>query len=46
MQAFLTELYANTTGPLISALLLGLLIAVAPCPMTINNTAMGYISKV
>lgn len=45
MQAFLTELYANASGPLVSALLLGLLIAVAPCPLTINITAMGYISK-
>lgn len=45
MQAFLTELYANTQGPLISSLLLGLLIAIAPCPMTINITAMGYIGK-
>ena len=45
MQAFLTELYASAPGPLISAILLGLLIAVAPCPMTINITAMGYISK-
>lgn len=45
MQAFLTELYANAPGPLISALLLGLLIAIAPCPMTINITAMGYIGK-
>lgn len=45
MQAFLTELYANSTGPFLSALLLGLLTAIAPCPMTINITAIGYISK-
>jgi cytochrome c biogenesis protein CcdA len=45
MQAFLTELYSHGQGPLISALLLGLLTAVAPCPMTINITAMGYIGK-
>ncbi len=45
MQAFLTELYANTSGPLISALLLGLLTAIAPCPMTINITAIGYIGR-
>ena len=45
MQAFLTELYANAPGPLISALLLGLLTAIAPCPLTINITAMGYIGK-
>jgi len=45
MQAYLTELYSQAQGPLISALLLGLLTAVAPCPMTINITAMGYIGK-
>ena len=45
MQAFLTELYANASGPLISALLLGLLTAIAPCPMTINITAIGYIGR-
>ena len=45
MQGFLTELYANASGPVISALLLGLLMAIAPCPLTINVTAMGYIGK-
>lgn len=45
MQAFLTELYSNASGPIVSAVLLGLLIAVAPCPLTINITAMGYIGK-
>ena len=45
MQGFLTELYANASGPVISALLLGLLMAIAPCPMTINVTAIGYIGK-
>jgi cytochrome c-type biogenesis protein len=45
MQAFLTELYSNAQGPLVSALLLGLLTAMAPCPTTINITAMGYIGK-
>jgi len=45
MQGFLTDLYAHASGPVISALLLGLLMAIAPCPMTINVTAMGYIGK-
>jgi len=45
MQALLTELYANAAGPAVSALLLGLLMAIAPCPLTINITAMGYIGK-
>jgi cytochrome c-type biogenesis protein len=45
MQGFLTDLYAHASGPVISSLLLGLLMAIAPCPMTINVTAMGYIGK-
>ncbi|MGW8316718.1 MAG: aromatic aminobenezylarsenical efflux permease ArsG family transporter [Bacteroidales bacterium] len=45
MQEYLTELYAHASGPLVSALLLGLLIAIAPCPMTINITAVGFIGK-
>jgi cytochrome c-type biogenesis protein len=45
MQSFLSELYANASGPLISAILLGLLTAIAPCPMTINITAIGYIGR-
>ena len=45
MQEFLTGLYADATGPLVSALLLGLLTAIAPCPMTINITAIGFIGK-
>jgi len=45
MQAYLTELYANASGPLVSAIVLGLLIAIAPCPMTLNITAMGFIGK-
>lgn len=45
MQEFLTELYTHVTGPLLSALLLGLLIAIAPCPMTLNITAIGFIGK-
>lgn len=45
MQEFLTDLYANASGPLISALLLGLLTAIAPCPMTLNITAIGFIGK-
>lgn len=45
MQEFFTELYANASGPVVSALLLGLLTAIAPCPMTINITAVGFIGK-
>lgn len=45
MQEFLTGLYAEASGPLVSALLLGLLTAIAPCPLTINITAVGFIGK-
>ncbi len=45
MQGYLSELYAGITVPLLSALLLGLLTAIAPCPMTINITAIGFIGK-
>lgn len=45
IQAYLTDLYANAHGAAVSALLLGLLTAIAPCPMTINITAMGFIGK-
>lgn len=45
MQEFLTALYANASAPVVSALLLGLLTAIAPCPMTINITAVGFIGK-
>lgn len=45
MHSFLTELYTNSNFPLLSAALLGVLIAVAPCPMTLNITAIGFIGK-
>lgn len=45
MHSFLTELYTNSNFPLLSAAILGLLIAVAPCPMTLNITAIGFIGR-
>jgi cytochrome c-type biogenesis protein len=45
MEALLTDLYLNSSIPFYSAILLGLLIAIAPCPLTINITAIGYIGK-
>jgi len=45
IREFFTELYAGSSGPLVSALLLGVLTAIAPCPMTINITAIGYIGR-
>jgi len=45
MEEFLNNLYANTSVPLVSALVLGLLTAISPCPMATNITAIGFIGK-
>ena len=45
MEEFLNNLYANTSAPIVSALVLGLLTAISPCPMATNITAIGYIGK-
>ena len=38
-------MYANTSVPVVSALVLGLLTAISPCPMATNITAIGFIGK-
>ena len=45
MQEILTNLFASSTVPVLSAFLLGLLTAIAPCPLATNITAIGYISR-
>jgi hypothetical protein len=45
MEDFLYNLYDNAQLPFISALALGLMTAISPCPMATNITAIGYISK-
>ena len=45
MEEFLNNLYANTSVPLVSALVLGLLTAISPCPMATNIAAIGFIGK-
>jgi len=45
MEEFLNLLYANTSVPLVSAFVLGLLTAISPCPMATNITAIGFIGK-
>lgn len=45
MEEFLTNLYANTSTPVLSAFTLGLLTAISPCPMATNITAIGFIGK-
>jgi cytochrome c-type biogenesis protein len=42
---FLTNLLDNSSMPWITALLLGLMTAISPCPLATNITAIGYISK-
>jgi cytochrome c biogenesis protein CcdA len=45
MEEFLSNLYSNSSAPVISALVLGLLTAISPCPMATNITAIGFIGK-
>ena len=45
MEEFLNNLYSNTSTPILSALLLGLMTAISPCPLATNITAIGFISK-
>ena len=42
---FLTNLLDNSSMPWISALVLGLMTAISPCPLATNITAVGFISK-
>ncbi|MBS2100188.1 aromatic aminobenezylarsenical efflux permease ArsG family transporter [Carboxylicivirga linearis] len=45
MEEFLSGLYSNSSAPVWSALLLGLMTAISPCPLASNITAIGFISK-
>ena len=45
MEEYLNHLYANSSLPFVSALVLGLLTAISPCPMATNISAIGYIGK-
>lgn len=42
---FLTDLLDNSTMAWFTALLLGLMTAISPCPLATNITAIGFISK-
>lgn len=42
---FLTNLLENSTMPWLTALLLGLMTAISPCPLATNITAVGFISR-
>jgi len=45
MEEFLNNAYSASSVPFVSALVLGLLTAISPCPMATNITAIGYIGK-
>ncbi len=42
---FLTNLLENSAMPWVTALVLGLMTAISPCPLATNITAVGFISK-
>lgn len=42
---FLTNLLENSSFPLLTAFILGLMTAISPCPLATNITAIGYIGK-
>ena len=42
---FLTNLLDSSSIPWLTALLLGLMTAISPCPLATNITAIGFISK-
>ncbi len=45
IEGFLNNLYSNSTTPIWSAAILGLMTAISPCPLATNITAMGFVSK-
>ena len=42
---FLTAILENSSMPWLSALVLGLMTAISPCPLATNITAVGFVSK-
>lgn len=45
MEEFLSNLMSNSSLPILSAFVLGLMTAISPCPLATNITAIGFISK-
>lgn len=45
MDEILNNILSNSSLPVMSAFILGLLTAISPCPLATNITAIGYISK-
>jgi cytochrome c biogenesis protein CcdA len=42
---WLQQLMDNSTTPVVTAFVLGLVTALSPCPLTMNIAAIGYIGK-
>ena len=42
---YLQEILGNSSYSYLSALILGLMTAISPCPLATNITAIGFISK-
>ena len=42
---FLQSLLDNSSVPVITAFILGILTAISPCPLATNITAIGFIGK-
>lgn len=45
MEEFLQNLMSNSSTPVVTAFLLGMMTAISPCPLATNITAIGFISK-
>jgi len=45
MEGLLTEWLDNSTFPFVTALVLGLMTAISPCPLATNITAIGFIGR-
>lgn len=45
MEGFLSGLLENSSLPFVTALILGLMTAISPCPLATNITAIGFIGK-
>lgn len=45
LNQFLNNAYSNAELPIISALVLGLMTAISPCPLATNISAIGFLSR-
>ena len=45
MEEFLQNIMSNSSLPVVTAFILGLMTAISPCPLATNITAIGFISK-